>query len=174
MSDLSHGSHAVALREDVWDLAVTQLMDRLSASLEVAAPAPPIGGPDARSGGDSDRQAERPKAAWSVDGRWSSGGVLTLEMRSGGRTYVLTLQDWEREREGQPIGPLAMLDGEELDYSPLQILQQPLIGGPEFRLEGIAGTSLGKLSFSMHRGMLNWVMLRIDGEWVYQHGHPSS
>ena len=94
------GIQAVVLTEDVWKLQVAQLVDNLSARLEVAAPAPPppVGGPDARSRGD--RQAKRPKAAWAVDGRWSFGRFfshLTLELRSGERTHVLTLQVFEQE-----------------------------------------------------------------------------
>ena len=170
------GIQAVVLTEDVWKLQVAQLVDNLSARLEVAAPAPPppVGGPDARSRGD--RQAKRPKAAWAVDGRWSFGRFfshLTLELRSGERTHVLTLQAFEQE---ELTSPLARLDGEILRYAPIQeALSEAafdFVGHPEFQLEGIAGTSFGKLSFSARRGELTWVRLTIDGEVAYEHGDP--
>jgi hypothetical protein len=162
--------HAAYLSEMSWNVEVMQLIDSLSARLDVAAseaPAPPIGRPaDHSSSGD--RQKEHSTGGWSVNGQWSSDRVLSLEMSSPGKlAHVLTLREWDRKREGKLAGPLATLDGEEVDYSP-PTAAGAAVGG--FLVALGKGGSLGALTFSMSDGELEWVVLHIDTELVYAYG----
>ncbi|MET0811186.1 MAG: toll/interleukin-1 receptor domain-containing protein [Thermoleophilaceae bacterium] len=190
--------HAVDLSETGWHAQVTELLDRLETVLDadseapVAGPVPQVRRADARTP-NGDLQEAGPPGTWKVDAHLSADRhqlahgeliapstavqALTLDMRSGPATHVLSLQDWDREREGKPIGPLAMLDGEELDHTPL-VWPEPLLGTVylwvtgvcAFRLETTDGKSRGILSYSKRHGVLQYVLLKIDGEPAYEHG----
>ena len=127
--------HAVDLSETGWHAQVTELLDRLEKLLDADNDAPAAGPvaqvrpADARPP-SGDRQEEGPAGTWTVDAQWSADRVLTLEMQSGAATHVLTAQNWVRLGPGgKSLGPLVMLDGEELDYTTSVLPDFPQLAG---------------------------------------------
>ena len=179
--------HAVDLSETGWHAQVTEFLDRFEKVLDAdsdalaAGPVAQVRPADARPP-SGDRQEEGPAGTWTVDAQWSTDRVLTLKMQSGAATHVLTAQNWVRlGRGGKSLGPLVMLDGEELDYTtsvlpdfPQLVSDRYLSGVITFPPETTLGRFVGRLNFSvdLHVSMVEptFVVLTIDGERAYEHG----